>query len=110
MAGAEGTVLGHYVATTTGGLLGKAVGSWSTPLFNSVTQDDLRALEQLVAADAPIGEPIVSTSFLQAVPLLAASNDNPSHPGSGVATLTLLQMKSTSYSAGEASQAVSKML
>lgn len=48
MEGAGGsTVLGHYV----GQGLGKAVSSWSTPLFNAVTQDDLRALEHLLAAD-----------------------------------------------------------
>jgi hypothetical protein len=48
-------VLGHYISASGPGL-GKAVASWSTPLFNAVTQqDDLRELEQLVAPDALAG-------------------------------------------------------
>jgi len=55
---AERAVIGHCVHSQ-GSLLGKAVTSWSTPLFNALVSDDLRALEHLLASESLPGEPIV---------------------------------------------------
>ena len=54
----QGAVLGHYVAGAgASGLLGKAVISWSSPLFRALaSNDDLAALEQTLSPNAAAGE------------------------------------------------------
>ncbi len=51
----ELAVIGHTVRSRGSGI-GKAVPSWSKPLFNALAQDDLRALEELVEEDSLSGE------------------------------------------------------
>lgn len=101
------TVLGHYVAAQGSGL-GRAVGSWSTPLFNAVIQDDLRALEQLVSSDARTGEAIVCAGRKQDPN--SCSGRLLTLPSWGAAA-NPLQTMSTLSCAGEASlAAASRML